>query len=92
MVRLERHRQSLAYQQVHCRFGTNRLLKVVQDPKSCVLPRNLAILVDAGNKIYADFVVRPVTPFQPGVMQDVCVAGASIIRTEPDPLLRTAPH
>ena len=73
-------------------IGTHRLLKVVEDPKVCALPRSLGTLLDAGNKIFADFVVRPLTPFRRGVLQDVCVAGAKNIRTEPDPLLRPAPH
>jgi hypothetical protein len=72
-------------------IGTNRLLKVVEDPKVCALPSNLGALLHAGNKIFADFVVRPLTPFRPGVLQDVCVASASNIRTKPDPLLRRRP-
>src|SRR3989442_10364001 len=37
-------------------IGTHRLLKVVEDPKVCALPRSLGTLLDAGNKIFADFV------------------------------------
>jgi len=73
-------------------IGTKRLLKVVEDPKVCALPTNLVDLLDAGNKIFADFTVRPLTRSRPGVLQEVCVAGAKNIRTVPDPLLRPAPH
>src|SRR5436190_18887909 len=68
-------------------IGTKRLLKVVEDPKVCALPTNLVDLLDAGNKIFADFTVRPLTRSRPGVLQEVCVAGAKNIRTVPDPLL-----
>ena len=73
-------------------LGTKRLLKVVEDPKVGALPTNLVDLLDAGNKIFADFTVRPLTRSRPGVLQEVCVAGAKNIRTVPDPLLRPAPH
>ena len=68
------------------KVGTNRLLGVEDETYEspyCVLPPAIRKLLNDDNFVFADFVVRPLTPEEPRVMQRVCVASATNIRTEP---------
>lgn len=47
------------------------------------LPDSLRELLDAGREVFADFLVCPFTPSEPGVMQLVCVEAATNIVTRP---------
>ncbi len=65
------------------RVGTKRILGVSEqryyEPGVCNLPRSLRDQLDWDTDLYADFVICPFTPDQPGVMRLVCVDGASNI-------------
>jgi len=65
------------------KVGTRRILGVYNedDTGTCRLPPGLATPLPS-HMIYADFVVRPLTPERPGEMQMVCVAsaGKSVLR------------
>jgi hypothetical protein len=68
------------------RVGTKRILGVEEQSERlaghCALPQYLRDTIDLGHKeIIADFVVCPLTPSQPGMMQMVCVDTASQIVT-----------
>lgn len=66
--------------------GTSRLLGVQTAdspfylPVACRVPAELDHTVDLETAIYADFVLRPLTPPRPGVMQRVCIAQARRVR------------
>jgi hypothetical protein len=65
--------------------GTQRLLAI--DLDRCQLPGNVQRLVGELKDIYADLTVRPLTKPVPGVMQKVCLATATKVRTRPAALL-----
>ena len=69
--------------------GTKRLLGVREsDGEVAHMPRELRELMSWGREIFADFVVEPLTPSKPGVMQMVRVVSASkIIVTEKDKIV-----
>ena len=54
------------------KVGTNRILGVQEESYSsqfCVLPPAIRALLDKDNFVFADFVVRPLTPEEPEVMR-----------------------
>jgi hypothetical protein len=63
--------------------GTNRLLGVSEarfyDPEYSNMPPDLSDLLTLDNEIFADFIVCPFTPDEPGVMRLVCIDSASNI-------------
>jgi|SRR5690349_5821344 len=66
--------------------GTKRILGVHEGVgvSECVTPALLDSLIGIEDKlVYADFVVRPVTPDRPGSMRMVCIASARRIATRP---------
>jgi len=65
--------------------GSNRIYGVHEGigETACSPPAMLDSLIGEDKLIYADFVVRPVTPDTPGLMRMVCVASASHIVTSP---------
>jgi len=69
--------------------GTKRLLGVREsDGEVAHMPTRLRDLMSWGREIFADFVVEPVTPYKPGVMQMVRVVSASkIVVTENDKIV-----
>src|ERR1700694_165330 len=76
------------------KVGTNRMLGVEDETYGtpfCVLPPAVRELLNADKFVFADFVVRPLTVEEPGVMQRVCVASATNIRTEPAYFLHPPP-
>jgi len=50
------------------------------------LPESLRATLDGQREIYADFVVCPYAPSEPGVMRLVCVDSATNIVTKPVPV------
>jgi hypothetical protein len=75
--------------------GTKRILGVHEDmdPGDCPLPAHLDSLVAVQDQlVYADFVVRPVTPEHLGWMRMVCVASARRIVTRPAYFLHPPPQ
>ena len=71
--------------------GTRRVLGV-DIARGCVLPAELERLLGVEDQqVYADFVVRPLTPDQPGVMRMVCIASASNLVTRSAYFLRDPP-
>jgi len=66
--------------------GSSRLLGVQMAdspfylPVACRVPSEFTRGLDLDTDIYADFVVRPLTPERPGVMQRVCIATANGMR------------
>ncbi len=55
--------------------GTKRLIAI---PNDAPLPKNLdTLLTDFEDEVFGDFVLCPVTKYQPGVMQMACVKSAS---------------
>jgi hypothetical protein len=63
--------------------GTHRLLGVDLSA-GCVLPKALDDAVGAQEReVFADFVVRPLTPDRPGEMRRVCVASAARLVVRP---------
>ena len=72
--------------------GTQRLLGVTQN-HGCVVPPALDSLIGLDDKlVFANFVVRPVTQDEPGVMRLVCVASFSNVRTEPAYFINAPPR
>jgi hypothetical protein len=65
--------------------GSNRIFGVHEGigETACSPPAMLDSLIREDKLIYADFVVRPVTPDTPGLMRMVCVASARHIVTRP---------
>jgi hypothetical protein len=67
-------------------IGTDRLLGVSEGRFDIVgyqnLPYSLRETLDRRREIYADFVVCPFTPSEPGVMRLVCVDSATKIVTK----------
>lgn len=63
--------------------GTNRLLGVSEgrfyNEEYANIPPDLAELLACDTEIFADFVVCPFTPDEPGVMRLVCIDSASNI-------------
>src|SRR6266550_3579818 len=63
------------------KIGTKRILgvpEVDEEPyRVCALPKGVEALLDHRKLMYADFVIRPLTPSRPGYMQMVCVVSAS---------------
>jgi hypothetical protein len=61
--------------------GTNRLLGVSEgrfyNPEYSNMPPDLSDLLTLDNEIFADFIVCPFTPDEPGVMRLVCIDSAS---------------
>ena len=73
-------------------IGTPRILGVTQR-HGCVVPAAIDSLIGIADQfVFADFVVRPVTPDEPGVMRLVCVSSASHIVTRPAHFLRPPTH
>ena len=64
--------------------GTTRLLGWT-DETLCSLPPPIDSLIAAGKTVYADVVVRPLTPSRPGYMQFVCINAATkvVVRANP---------
>ena len=64
--------------------GTKRLLGVREsDDEVPYMPKPLRDMMSWDREIFADFVVEPLTPYKPGVMQMVRVVSASkIVVTE----------
>jgi hypothetical protein len=64
--------------------GTKRILGVAESGDgSSTLPKNLRDLMSWERDLFADFIVEPLTPSRPGVMQMVRVLSASkIVVTE----------
>jgi hypothetical protein len=56
-------------------IGTKRILGV--DDYSYAMPKNITELLKTDNRIYADFVVCPITPDKPGHMRFIQVCRAS---------------
>lgn len=76
------------------KVGTHRMLGVNDETYQspfCVLPGTIRKLLDDDKSVFADFVVRPLTPEVPGVMQRVCVVSATNVRTEPAYFINPAP-
>jgi hypothetical protein len=70
--------------------GTHKLLGVTGP---CALPPLLDRLIGIEDKlVYADFVVRPLTPERPGSMRMVCVASATKVVTRPAYFIHPPPH
>jgi len=69
--------------------GTKRLLGVREsDGEVANMPKALRELMSWDRKIFADFVVEPLTPYKQGVMQMVRVVSASkIVVTEKDKIV-----
>ena len=75
--------------------GTHRILGVHEGlgETACSPPALLDSLVGKEDKVvYADFVVRPVTPDHPGWMRMVCVASARRIVTRPAYFIHPPPR
>jgi hypothetical protein len=77
------------------KVGTHRLLGVEDESyqkPSCVLPREIRVLLNADQFVSADFVVRPLTVEQPEVMRRVCVVSAANVRTKPAYFIHPPPR
>jgi hypothetical protein len=77
------------------KVGTHRLLGIEDESyqkPSCVLPKEIRVLLDADQFVFADFVVRPLTVEQPEVMQRVCVVSATNVRTKPAYFIHPSPR
>lgn len=56
------------------------------EPPACEpLPAAVRAALDWEHPVFADFTLCPLTPLRPGVMQMVCVAGATRLRRGGDP-------
>ena len=63
--------------------GTKRMLGIRESDEVGRMPKELLGLMSWDREIFADFVVEPLTPYKPGVMQMVRVISASkIVVTE----------
>ena len=72
--------------------GTNRLLGVTQS-HGCTVPALLDSLIGVQDKfVFADFVVRPVSPEEAGAMRFVCIASATRISTRPAYFINPRPR
>jgi hypothetical protein len=69
--------------------GTKRLLGVLQsDDEVPAMPDKLHKLMSWDREVFANFVVEPLTHYQPGVMQTIRVISASkIVVTEKDKIV-----
>jgi hypothetical protein len=77
------------------KVGTNRILGVEDETYQspfCVLPSELRALLDQDKLVFGDFVARPLTTEEPGVMQRVCVVSGTNIRTEPAYFIHPRPR
>jgi len=64
-------------------------------PVLCALPQDIYTLLAEAKIIYADFVIRRLTPDHPGVMGYACIASATHVVTRPGGLehpLFSLPH
>ena len=68
------------------RQGTERPLGVPDPDAACYLPKAIADQLWWDRRVAAEFVVCPLTPARPGVLQLVCVEAASNARVEDPPL------
>ena len=59
--------------------GTHRLFGYADGALQCAFPSSVMTLLQTGQSVYADIIVRPVTDSRPGFMQFVCVSSASKI-------------
>jgi hypothetical protein len=62
--------------------GTKRILGYADGALRCALPRELEEVLAATPVVEADVTIRPVTTSKPGVMQFVCIASASNVRSK----------
>ena len=63
--------------------GTKRILGYADGALRCTLPTDLEDILAGKPIVEADVTIRPVTVWKPGVMQFVCIASVSNVRTKP---------